>query len=67
MQVINPPTAIRLLEEYVPLKDGDTIVQTGANSAVGKVRAEPCTQGDAAAYNSSQRRRQQQQLPLFTF
>lgn len=34
--VINPPTALRLLEEYVPLEEGDTIIQTGATSATGK-------------------------------
>jgi Zn-dependent alcohol dehydrogenase len=34
--VINPPTALRLLEEYVHLEPGDTVIQTGANSAVGK-------------------------------
>lgn len=34
--VINPPTALRLLEEYVSLQEGDTIIQTGATSAVGK-------------------------------
>lgn len=34
--VINPPTALRLLEEFEELKAGDTVVQTGATSAVGK-------------------------------
>jgi len=34
--VINPPTALRLLEEYVSLEEGDTIIQTGATSATGK-------------------------------
>lgn len=34
--VINPPTAIRLLEEYVTLEPGDVIIQTGSTSAVGK-------------------------------
>lgn len=34
--VINPPTALRLLEEFVNLKPGDTIVQTGGTSSVGR-------------------------------
>lgn len=34
--VINPPTALRLLEEYAALNPGDSIIQTGATSAVGK-------------------------------
>ena len=33
---INPPTALRLLEEFVDLKPNDTIVHTGGNSATGK-------------------------------
>lgn len=33
----SPPTALRLLEEFVRLEKGDTIVQNGANSNVGKV------------------------------
>lgn len=35
--VINPPTAVRLLSEFVTLEEGDTLVQNGANSAVGKI------------------------------
>lgn len=33
---INPPTAIRLLEEFVALKEGDTIIHTGGTSSTGK-------------------------------
>lgn len=33
--MINPATALRMLEDYVPLKEGDWVVQNGANSAVG--------------------------------
>ena len=33
--MINPATALRMLEDFVPLRDGDWIVQNGANSAVG--------------------------------
>lgn len=33
---INPPTALRMLEEYVTLEKGDVVVQNGANSAVGQ-------------------------------
>lgn len=31
-----PPTAYRLLKDFVELRRGDVIVQNGANSAVGK-------------------------------
>jgi trans-2-enoyl-CoA reductase len=33
---INPPTAIRLLEEFVVLKEGDSIIHTGGTSSTGK-------------------------------
>ena len=33
----SPPTAMRMLEEFVELKAGDVVVQNGANSAVGQV------------------------------
>ena len=34
---VNPPTAYRLLKDFVPLKSGDLVVQNGANSAVGRL------------------------------
>ncbi|THU99168.1 trans-2-enoyl-CoA reductase [Dendrothele bispora CBS 962.96] len=34
---VNPPTAFNMLKEFVDLKEGDWIVQNGANSAVGKL------------------------------
>ncbi|WKX96738.1 hypothetical protein Q1695_012855 [Nippostrongylus brasiliensis] len=34
--LINPPTAYRMLKDFVDLKPGDTIIQNGANSAVGR-------------------------------
>jgi trans-2-enoyl-CoA reductase len=34
---VNPPTAYRLLKDFVALKKGDLIVQNGANSAVGRL------------------------------
>lgn len=33
----SPPTAVRLLDEFVQLAEGDTIVQNGATSNVGRV------------------------------
>lgn len=33
---INPPTAIRLLEEFVQLEKGDTLIHTGGTSSTGK-------------------------------
>lgn len=36
---VNPPTAIRLLEDFVSLKPGDIVVQNAGNSAVGRAVA----------------------------
>uniref|UniRef100_A0A914Z106 Enoyl-[acyl-carrier-protein] reductase, mitochondrial n=1 Tax=Panagrolaimus superbus TaxID=310955 RepID=A0A914Z106_9BILA len=33
---VNPCTAYRMLKDFVELKEGDTVVQNGANSAVGR-------------------------------
>jgi len=33
---VNPPTAYRMLKDFVQLKRGDTVLQNGANSAVGR-------------------------------
>ncbi|MEO0796175.1 MAG: 2-enoyl thioester reductase domain-containing protein [Verrucomicrobiota bacterium] len=36
MAFINPPTAYRLLEDFVALESGDWLIQNAANSAVGQ-------------------------------
>ncbi len=36
MLAVNPPTAWRMLEEFVDLKPGDWVIQNAANSAVGR-------------------------------
>ena len=33
----SPPSALRMLDEFVDLSEGDVVVQNGANSAVGQV------------------------------
>lgn len=33
---VNPPTAYRMLKDFVPVTSGDTVIQNGANSAVGQ-------------------------------
>ncbi|XP_042874356.1 enoyl-[acyl-carrier-protein] reductase, mitochondrial-like [Penaeus japonicus] len=33
---VNPCTAYRMLTDFVPLREGDTIIQNGGNSAVGQ-------------------------------
>ncbi|KAF8074808.1 hypothetical protein FPV67DRAFT_1777589 [Lyophyllum atratum] len=33
---VNPPTAYNMLQDFVPLKEGDWVIQNGANSAVGQ-------------------------------
>ncbi|CAJ0952062.1 unnamed protein product, partial [Mesorhabditis belari] len=39
---VNPPTAYRMLTDFVVLKEGDTIIQNGANSAVGQAVVQIC-------------------------
>lgn len=39
---VNPPTAYRLLHDFVELSPGDIIVQNGANSAVGRYVIQVC-------------------------
>ncbi|UMM18232.1 hypothetical protein L5515_014392 [Caenorhabditis briggsae] len=39
---VNPPTAYRMLKDFIHLKKGDTVVQNGANSAVGKQVIQIC-------------------------
>uniref|UniRef100_A0A7I4Y8A2 Enoyl-[acyl-carrier-protein] reductase, mitochondrial n=1 Tax=Haemonchus contortus TaxID=6289 RepID=A0A7I4Y8A2_HAECO len=39
---INPPTAYRMLKDFVDLKPGDTIIQNGANSGVGRAVIQIC-------------------------
>uniref|UniRef100_T1H319 Enoyl-[acyl-carrier-protein] reductase, mitochondrial n=1 Tax=Megaselia scalaris TaxID=36166 RepID=T1H319_MEGSC len=33
---VNPPTAYRMLKDFVSLQPGDTVIQNGSNSAVGQ-------------------------------
>jgi len=40
--VVNPTTAYRILKDYVPLKKGETVIQNGANSAVGQYVHQLC-------------------------
>lgn len=39
---VNPPTALRMLRDFVSLKPGDTVIQNGANSAVGQAVIQLC-------------------------
>lgn len=39
---VNPPTAYRMLKDFVKLKPGDLVVQNGANSNVGRVAIQLC-------------------------
>lgn len=39
---VNPPTAYRMLKDFVKLNPGDTVIQNGANSAVGQAVAQLC-------------------------
>lgn len=39
---VNPCTAYRMLKDFVPLAEGDTVIQNGANSAVGQAVHQLC-------------------------
>ncbi|CAI4226562.1 unnamed protein product [Auanema sp. JU1783] len=39
---VNPPTAYRMLHDFVKLKPGDTVIQNGATSAVGRAAIQIC-------------------------
>lgn len=39
---VNPCTAYRMLKDYVQLKENDTIIQNGGNSAVGQLVIQLC-------------------------
>lgn len=39
---VNPTTAYRMLKDFGDLKPGDTVVQNGANSAVGQIVSQLC-------------------------
>ncbi|KAL3990015.1 Zinc-binding dehydrogenase family protein [Acanthocheilonema viteae] len=39
---VNPPTAYRMLKDFVDLKAGDLVVQNGANSSVGRCVIQLC-------------------------
>lgn len=41
---VNPCTAFRMLKDFVNLKPGDTVIQNGANSAVGQIVHQLCRQ-----------------------
>lgn len=40
--LVNPPTAYRMLKDFVQLSPGDTVIQNGANSAVGQAVIQMC-------------------------
>lgn len=39
---VNPPTAFRMLRDFMQLKCGDTVIQNGSNSAVGQAVIQLC-------------------------
>lgn len=39
---VNPCTAYRMLKDFISLKPGDTVIQNGANSAVGQLVIQLC-------------------------
>ncbi|XP_066597564.1 enoyl-[acyl-carrier-protein] reductase, mitochondrial [Prorops nasuta] len=42
MFIVNPCTAYRMLKDFVKLNPGDTVIQNGANSAVGQLVIQLC-------------------------
>ncbi|CAJ0586806.1 unnamed protein product, partial [Mesorhabditis spiculigera] len=53
---VNPPTAYRMLKDFVDLKPGDTVIQNGANSAVGQAVIQICRARDLKSVNVIRKR-----------
>ncbi|KHJ43727.1 GroES-like protein [Trichuris suis] len=48
---VNPSTAYRMLKDYVDLQPGDVILQNGANSAVGQLIIQLCSEFKITSVN----------------
>lgn len=48
---VNPATAFRMLRDFVELNPGDTVIQNGANSAVGQAVIQLCKNWDLRSVN----------------
>uniref|UniRef100_A0A5S6QY26 Enoyl-[acyl-carrier-protein] reductase, mitochondrial n=1 Tax=Trichuris muris TaxID=70415 RepID=A0A5S6QY26_TRIMR len=48
---VNPSTAYRMLKDYVDLQPGDVILQNGANSAVGQLVIQLCSEFKVTSVN----------------
>lgn len=62
---VNPGTAYRMLKDYVPLKPGDTVIQNGANSAVGQNVIQMCKAWEINSVNIVRKRDNIQDLKDF--
>nr|XP_012218506.1 PREDICTED: probable trans-2-enoyl-CoA reductase, mitochondrial [Linepithema humile]XP_012218507.1 PREDICTED: probable trans-2-enoyl-CoA reductase, mitochondrial [Linepithema humile] len=51
MMNVNPCTAYRMLRDFVSLKPGDTVIQNGANSAVGQLVIQLCKEWNYKSVN----------------
>jgi len=49
--LVNPSTALRMLEDFVDLRPGDTVVQNGATSAVGQAVIQLCRERGVRTVN----------------
>ncbi|XP_044738690.1 enoyl-[acyl-carrier-protein] reductase, mitochondrial [Chrysoperla carnea] len=62
---VNPCTAYRMLEDFCDLHPGDTIIQNGANSAVGQNVIQICKERDIKTINIVRDRNDIEQLREF--
>jgi len=62
---VNPCTAYRLLHDFVKLKPGDTVVQNGANSAVGQAVIQFAKSLDVNVINIVRKREKQSELDYY--
>ena len=60
----SPPTALRMLEEFVALQPGDTVIQNGANSAVGRAVIQLCRAAGTQQLTSASQRNDSHELML---
>ena len=48
---VNPPTAVGLLDEVVEVREGGTVIQNGATTAVGKLVLQLCAASGLQSIN----------------
>lgn len=62
---VNPCTAYRMLKDFVPLSEGDTVIQNGANSAAGQNVIQLCKAWGIKSVNIVRNRKDIDELKAF--